>query len=57
MNLPTILICLALVAIVGAILWNMIRNKKKGKSNTCGCGCSNCAMSGMCHGAENKKES
>ncbi|MCR4925095.1 MAG: FeoB-associated Cys-rich membrane protein [Clostridiales bacterium] len=47
-NIATIIICVALVAIVVGIIFSMIRNKKKGKSS-CGCGCSNCALNGTCH--------
>lgn len=46
-NLATILICLVLAAVVGAILVHMIRNRKRGKSS-CGCGCGDCPMSGAC---------
>ena len=53
MNLPTILVLLAVVAIVGAIVGKMIRDKKKGKSS-CSCGCGGCPMSGTCHGAQGK---
>lgn len=49
-NLATILICLALIAIVAAIIIGMVRDKKSGKSS-CGCGCENCAMSAACHAA------
>ena len=51
--LPTVLICAVLVLIVGAILYSLIRNRKKGKSS-CGCGCSSCPMGGMCHGKKAK---
>lgn len=46
-NLGTILVCTVLILIVAAIVRSMIRNKKKGVSS-CGCGCSNCAMEGLC---------
>ena len=46
-NLATILICMILLAVVAAIVVRMFRNRKKGHS--CGCGCSNCALSGHCH--------
>jgi len=53
-NLATILIGLALAAIIAVIILVMIRNKKKGKSS-CGCGsCSGCAMAGSCHPVEEK---
>lgn len=47
-NIGTIIVCAVLIVIVALIVANMIRNKKKGKSS-CGCGCSNCPMSGSCH--------
>lgn len=47
-NIWTIFICLVLAFVVAMIVINMIRNKKKGKSS-CGCGCSDCPMSGKCH--------
>lgn len=50
-NAGTILIALALAAIVAAIIAKKVRNRKTGAS-ACGCGCVNCAMSGICHGKE-----
>ncbi len=47
-NIATILICAALIAIVAAVIAGMVRNRKKGVSS-CGCGCSDCPMSGSCH--------
>ncbi|MCI6616264.1 FeoB-associated Cys-rich membrane protein [Ruminococcus sp.] len=47
-NLATIIISLIIVAVVAAIIISTVRNRKKGKSY-CGCGCSNCPMSGSCH--------
>ena len=52
-NLATILISIALIAVVAAIIVSMVRNRKKGKSN-CGCNCANCAMAGSCHYKEEK---
>ncbi len=46
--LPTILICIALAAFFGLLIWSMIRDKKKGKSSCGGC-CSSCAMGCHCH--------
>lgn len=43
-----VIITSAILAIVVLIIVNQIRKKKKGQSS-CGCGCSNCAMSEMCH--------
>lgn len=51
--LPTVLICAALVAVVGLILFSLIRDKKRGKS-TCGCNCAHCAMAGACHTQKKK---
>lgn len=46
--IPTILICVALAAIVVLIIAHLIKNKKEGKGG-CGCGCSGCAMRDKCH--------
>ena len=51
--LPTVLICAALVVLVGLIIFSLIRDKRKGK-NTCGCNCAHCAMAGSCHGQKKK---
>ena len=51
--LPTVLICAALVVLVGLIIFSLIRDKRKGK-NTCGCNCAHCAMAGSCHGQTKK---
>ena len=48
-NLSTIIVCIVLIAVVVLIINKMMKDKKKGNSY-CGCGCSNCAMSGKCHG-------
>lgn len=47
-NLGTIVVGAIVVAVVAAIIVKMINDRKKGKSS-CGCGCENCAASGMCH--------
>lgn len=46
-NLATVLISLALTAVVLLIVLSMRKNKKKGQS-ACGFGCTNCPMSGEC---------
>lgn len=46
--MATIIISLALAAVVASIIAGMVKNKKAGKSS-CGCGCENCAMSKECH--------
>lgn len=47
-NLSTILISIALLAIVVLIIRGLVRQKKQGKSS-CGAGCARCAMHGQCH--------
>jgi len=47
-NLATIVISGILILICYAIIAQQIKNKKNGKSS-CGCGCSGCAMSSICH--------
>ena len=47
-HIGTVLICLALAAIVILILRSLIRQKKQGKSS-CGCNCAHYAMHGSCH--------
>lgn len=47
-NLSTILISIALLAIVVLIIRGLVRQKKQGKSS-CGVGCAHCAMHGQCH--------
>ncbi len=51
--LPTVLICAALVVVVGLIIFSLIRDKRRGKSS-CGCNCAHCAMAGSCHGQKKK---
>lgn len=46
-NIGTIIICAVLIAIVTAIIISMVKNKRRGKSASCGC--ANCPMSGDCH--------
>ncbi len=47
-NYGTVLVGLALAAIVFAIVRSLIRDKRKGKTS-CGCNCAHCAMAGTCH--------
>ena len=47
-NLSTILISIALLAIVVLIIRSLVRQKKQGKSS-CGAGCAHCANAGCCH--------
>ena len=50
-NLGTLVIGLAVLAVVALIVWKMAKDKKNGRSS-CGCGCANCAMRGQCHKAQ-----
>ena len=47
-NLGTILICIALMAVIALIFRSPIRQHKQGKSS-CGCNCAHCAMHETCH--------
>lgn len=47
MNLPTILIGLAVLAVFTAIVVHGARKRKKGGG--CGCGCAGCPSAGLCH--------
>ena len=47
-NLLTIAILLVLAAAVVAIVFSLIRDRKKGCSS-CGGGCAHCPMAGKCH--------
>ena len=51
--LATVLISIALAVIVGLVIFKLIRDKKQGKSS-CGCGCSTCPHSGVCHSYTNE---
>lgn len=55
-HLLTIGILLVLAAAVFAIVFSLLRDKRKGRSS-CGSGCAHCPMSGKCHkyAAEGKK--
>ena len=47
-NWSSLVVGLALAAIVAAIVVKMVRDKKNHKS-TCGCSCAGCPSAGMCH--------
>ncbi|MBQ8119339.1 MAG: FeoB-associated Cys-rich membrane protein [Ruminococcus sp.] len=49
-NIGTIIVCAVLVLIVTAIVMNMIKDKKKGKSVVCGGKCGHCPMNCGCGG-------
>ena len=48
MNLGTILVVLALLAIVVLIIRKLLKNKRTGQTS-CGCGCEHCALRDKCH--------
>lgn len=47
-NWGTVIVGLPLAAALVAIVVNMVKNSRSGKSS-CGCGCADCPMSGSCH--------
>ena len=47
-NAGTIVISLALIALVTWIVIRLWKDRKKGKSS-CGCNCGCCPMAGSCH--------
>ncbi len=54
-NLGTIIVALIVFAVCVLIVRKIVKDKKSGKSPTCGCGCGGCAMSGICHDKKEKK--
>jgi len=53
-NLGTILVTLALAAVVAAIVLGMRKEKKRGRSPCCG-DCSGCSGCAACHGGQTPK--
>ena len=51
-NLGSVIILIVLIAIVGLIIFYLVRRKLKGK---CSSGCANCALSGTCHKKQHEK--
>ena len=49
-NIATIIVSLAVLAVIVFIVFRMRSDKKQGKSS-CGCGCKDCANAVYCHGA------
>lgn len=47
-NIGTIIIGLMVFALIAGVVVKLVKDKKKGKTS-CGCGCSNCPSSGICH--------
>lgn len=54
-NFSTILVALIVLGIVGLAVRSIIKDKKSGKSCSCGGSCSGCAGSGTCHSHLEKK--
>lgn len=54
-NIGTIVVLAVVIAIIATVIISMRKGKKSGKSS-CGCGCSNCPMSGSCHSAEKNEK-
>ena len=47
-NAGTIIVSIALIALVTCIIIRLCKEKKQGKSS-CGCNCGCCSMAGSCH--------
>ena len=47
-NMGTIVVSIALIALVAGIVIRMRKDRKQGKSS-CGCSCGSCPMSGASH--------
>ncbi len=47
-NAGTIIVLLVIAGYSFLVARKLIRDRRKGKTS-CGCGCANCAMHGMCH--------
>lgn len=47
-NWGSLLVGIAVLAVVALVLIKMHRDRKKGE-NSCGCDCGNCPSAGMCH--------
>ena len=47
-NTGNIIAIVILAAVVAAIVTNLVKQKKRGKSS-CGCSCSSCPMGGSCN--------
>lgn len=48
MNVPTIIVLGMVVSLFAFVLFKEIKKRKSGKGG-CACGCSGCAMKGVCH--------
>jgi len=45
MNIPTLIVLLIVAAVVGLVIWKMVKDKKAGKSACDSCGNAGCCMS------------
>ena len=46
-NIATVAVSAVLLAVIGLVIYKMIKDRKRGSG--CGCGCSGCAMSEYCN--------
>lgn len=53
--ISTIIVLLVVLGVVTAIIRNMIKEKKAGRSVLCGGSCSGCSGACMCHAQQDKK--
>lgn len=53
-NTGNIIVSVILIALVTAVIFKLVKNKKNGISS-CGCNCSNCAMGSSCHSSGSKQ--
>lgn len=47
-HLSTIIVGAVVALGLGAVVWKLVSDKKKGKS-ACGCNCADCPSAGLCH--------
>ena len=55
-NIGTIVVCIVLACVVCAIVMNMVKDKKKGRSPICGGSCGHCSMGCACRGGQGKSK-
>ncbi len=54
-NIGSIVVGLAVLAMIVLLAWKLISDKKQGKSS-CGGACTSCPNAGLCHGSCHKDE-
>lgn len=52
-NIATIAVLFVVAAIVGLVIFKLVRDKKRGKPS-CSCRCGGCPMRDTCHSKETK---